>query len=244
MAYDFFKVYMCRIFESNGLEKYLTTRNVRNFYKLTGIMTEKNDVMNITAIHDIEKVIALHHADCLKIADYIPEGAEVIDVGCGGGFPTLPLAIVRPDIHITALDSTQKKVLYVEETARELGLDNVRAISGRAEELSKLPSMREAFDVAVSRAVARLNILDELCLPFVKIGGRAVFMKGADGENEYIEAEKGIESLGGGKCQMIKEKLIVDEEVSEKRTQIIVEKLLKTHEKYPRQFGQIKKKPL
>ena len=119
------------IFEKNHLDSYITKQNIRLFEKLTEIMLETNQSMNITAITELEKVIPLHYADCVKVAEYIPQNAKVLDVGCGGGYPILPLAIVRPDLQITGLDSTEKKIRYVQKTGDELKL-NIKTISARA----------------------------------------------------------------------------------------------------------------
>ena len=228
----------------HGLEKYDIGDKKEAFCDLTQLMLETNAVMNVTAIRDVEKIIPLHYIDCLLVADHFPAGATVIDVGCGGGFPTLPLAIARPDLHITGVDSTEKKVRYVAHTAEKLGLSNVTTISARAEELILQPNMRETFDVVTSRAVARLNVLDELCLPFVKIGGKAVIMKGAAGDEEYAEAAAGIEKLGGKLMGIERGELTVAENDVEKRATILIEKIGLTPTQYPRQFGQIKKRPL
>ena len=110
------------IFRKNGLDQYIRDDIIAKFKSLTDIMIETNAVMNITALTTLEKIIPLHYADCVKIAGHIPEGASVIDIGCGGGFPILPLAIVRPDLNITGLDSTDKKIRYVQKTGDALGL--------------------------------------------------------------------------------------------------------------------------
>ncbi len=243
MNFSDFKALLIENFNQNHVDKYATDHHISLFYDLTNIMLEKNQVMNITAIRDIEKIIPLHYADCLKIAEHIPEGSKVIDIGCGGGFPTLPLAVVRPDIHILGVDSTEKKVKYVAETAKALNLTNVSTISARAEELINLPDMRESFDVVVSRAVARLCVLDELCMPFIKIGGRFIVMKGAAGQEELDEAQNGIEKLGGKVISTIQDELTVVNE-TEQRVMFVIEKTHATPTQYPRQFGQIKKKPL
>ena len=230
------------IFQKNGLEQYATERNAEIFGKLTEIMLKTNESMNITAIKDVEKIVPLHYADCVKIAEYIPANAKVLDVGCGGGYPILPLAIVRPDLDITGLDSTEKKIKYVQQTGDALGL-HIHTISARAEDLAKLSEHRETYDVVIGRAVARLNVLDELCLPFVKVGGLFLAMKGAAGFEEYQEAEIGIERLGGREEQIVEYDLHLSED-TEKRSSIQIRKEYKTPREFPRVFGAIKKKPL
>jgi len=230
------------VFERNQLNAYITDRNMELFQKLMDLMLETNRHMNITAITEVEKIIPLHFADCVKIAEKIPENATVADIGCGGGFPILPLAIVRPDLRLVGIDSTEKKVRYVSETARKLDL-NVNALTGRAEDLAKEPDKRQSFDVVVSRAVARLNMLNELCMPFVKMGGQFIAMKGAAGLEEYAEAKNGIQKLGGV-LQEIDEYELHTCNQPEKRVTIIIRQNLIIPETYPRAFGSIKKKPL
>ena len=237
-----FEKLFTEIFQKNGLENYIRNDTVEKFEKLTEIMIQTNAVMNITALTTMEKIIPLHYADCVKIADRIPEGATVIDVGCGGGFPILPLAIVRPDLKITGLDSTDKKVRYVQNTADELGL-KINTISARAEDAAKTPQYRDSFDVAISRAVARMNLLDELCMPFVKIDGVFIAMKGAAGQEELEEAKNGIQRLGG-QITGAEEYVLYTEMEEEKRTVIEIRKVTATSKEFPRGFGAIKKKPL
>lgn len=237
-----FEKLFTEIFRKNGLENYIRNDTVQKFEKLTEIMIRTNAVMNITALTTMEKIIPLHYADCVKIADRIPEGASVIDVGCGGGFPILPLAIVRPDLKITGLDSTDKKVRYVQSTADELGL-KINTISARAEDAAKTPQYRDSFDVAISRAVARMNLLDELCMPFVKIDGVFIAMKGAAGQEELEEAKNGIQRLGG-QITCAEEYNLYTGLEEEKRTVIEIRKVTATPKEFPRGFGAIKKKPL
>ncbi len=238
-----------RIFEENGLFEYLSDEILEKFRSLTEIMLETNEKMNITAITDIDAVIARHYADSLlMLSENIESGARVCDIGCGGGFPSFPIAIARPDIFITGVDSTAKKVVYVNEAAAKLGLTNLKAISGRAEELAAVGAdMRESFDVVCARAVAALPVLSELCLPFVKVGGRFIALKAKSGEEELSLSEKGIEKLGGRVIKSeklyLRDKTVPGGEEAE-RLLITVEKVRKTEEKYPRAFGQIKKKPL
>ena len=237
-----FETLFREIFAKNALEEYVTERNITLFKKLTEIMLTTNQTMNITAITDVEKIIPLHFADCVKVAEYIPQNARVLDVGCGGGYPILPLAIVRPDLDITGLDSTDKKIRYVQNTGDQLGL-YIHTLSARAEDVAKLLEHREKYDVVIGRAVARLNVLDELCMPFVRTEGLFLAMKGMAGFEEYEEAKDGIKKLGGKTKDLLEYDLHLMSE-SEKRTLILVEKTVSTPKEYPRSFGAIKKKPL
>ena len=235
MDYLSFREYFNRIFEKNGLEIYSTDENIRKFYDLTIKMVETNKVMNITALTTMDKIIPLHYADCVKAAALIPQNATVADIGCGGGFPILPLSIVRPDLKLVGIDSTEKKIRYVQNTADELGL-SVTAISGRAEDLAKQTDYRDYFDVVISRAVARLNILDELCMPFVKVGGTWIAMKGP---NEPIKpALQAIRMLGGS----LEDTISYQQPGGDARVIYVVKKISQTPTKYPRNSAQIKKK--
>ena len=230
------------IFQKNGLDRFIRDDFIVRFEKLTEIMVSTNQVMNITALTTLEKIIPLHYADCVMIEKHIPLNATVLDVGCGGGFPILPLAIVRPDLRITGLDSTDKKIRYVQNTADELGL-SVQTVSGRAEDMAKLSDYRDQFDVVVSRAVARLNVLDELCMPFVRVGGSFIAMKGCAGRDEAAEAEIGISKLCGSIQSLFEYDLHTENEI-EKRFVIQIQKNAATPKEFPRSFGVMKKKPL
>ena len=231
------------VFKKNGLEEYVQPVYMEQFCRLTNIMIETNKVMNITALTTPDKIIPLHYADCVKIASVIPQNAKVADIGCGGGFPILPLAIVRPDLQLVGIDSTDKKVKYVNQTAKELNLTNVTAISGRAEDFAKDTQYRETFDIVISRAVARLNVLNELCIPFVRINGAFIAMKGAAGQEEVDESIQGIQKLGG--CiESVTEYDLMTVNESESRVLVQISKKNPTPTQYPRAFGAIKKKPL
>lgn len=230
------------IFRKNQLDAYIRPDFTEKFEKLTDIMIRQNRVMNVTALTTLEKIIPLHYADCVKIADRIPQNAKVLDIGCGGGFPTLPLAIVRPDLKITGLDSTEKKVRYVQSTADALDL-TISTLAGRAEDFAKLPEHRENYDVVISRAVARLNVLNELCIPFVKQGGCFLAMKGMAGMEEFEEAKAGMEKLGGACVEATAYTLVTTEE-TETRTLLVIQKQQATPSQYPRAFGAMKKNPL
>ena len=165
--------------------------------KLTSHMLKVNENLNLTAIKDEDGVILKHLVDSSACVPFISEGARVCDIGCGGGFPSLVIAILRGDVSVLGVDSVAKKVKYVEETASLLGLDNITVSSRRAEELGQDKAFRESFDTVTARAVARLNTLCELCLPLVKIGGYFIAMKSQSTGEELDEAKAGIELLGG-----------------------------------------------
>lgn len=226
----------------NGLGEFTEDRISDSLYALTERMLTVNEYMNLTAITDIDEIILKHYVDSLMISKYIPTGTSVIDVGCGAGFPSLPLAIARPDLKITALDSTAKRINYIIETAGMLGITNITAIAARAEEAANEPSHRENFDIACARAVARLNVLCELCIPFVKVGGSFVAMK-ANAAEELAEAEKAFAKLGGELVSADKFELASDTSF-EPRCIISVKKVSQTPKNYPRNNSQIKKKPL
>lgn len=203
-------------------------------------LTEQNAVMNLTAITGEEDTARLHFLDCAALCSlYNFSGASVIDIGTGAGFPGLPLKIVKPDISLTLLDSHKKRVAFLSETCRKLGFDDVHCISARAEEIA--PDIGGSFDIAVSRAVARLNILCELCLPFVHIGGVFIAMKGPDCTEELKEASNAISVLGGADPE-VKQYNIPGTDIF--HSAVIIKKVRRTPAEYPRQFGRIKKSPL
>ena len=215
------------------------------FYKLGEMLKEANKIHNLTAIKEDKEIILKHFIDSLMISEYIPNGAGVIDVGCGAGFPSLPLAIFRQDISLLSIDSTAKKINYVNQTAKALGLENIQALACRAEELAHQNGYRESFDVATARAVAALPILTELCLPFVKLGGSFVAMKSQSAEDELKLAASAIEKCGGKVVDVIEKKLVRNDlPEADSRTIIIIEKTKATPSSYPRIYSKISKKPL
>lgn len=200
-------------------------------------LLEKNQVMNLTAITDPEQVAKLHFLDSLTLmtlADF--RGKTMIDVGCGGGFPGVPLAIACPEAKVTLLDSLGKRMTWLEQTLPTLGV-NAQCITGRAEE--EVKNRREQYDFALSRAVARLNILCELCLPYVKVGGWFLAMKGSAAAEEAKEAEKAITLLGGRLEEIVN--FTVD---GASHPVLKIRKVKPTPPAYPRRYGKIKQQPL
>ena len=233
-----------RIIELNPHIVKPTTEQVEQLFALTEIMQEVNSYMNLTAITDLTGVILKHYVDSLAVSPYIPENSTVIDVGCGAGFPSLPLAITRPDLLITPLDSTAKRIRYVQDTADKLGLANISAVAARAEEYGNKLEHRESFDVAVARAVADLPVLTELCLPFVKVGGCFVSMKAAKGDEELEKASNAIKVCGGKVKDIVRSDITANSVDFEQRRLFVIEKSQHTPNNYPRNFGRIQKKPL
>ncbi len=206
-------------------------------------MLDVNRYMNLTAIKEPYAVALKHFADSLSILPYLPENARIIDIGSGAGFPALPVAICRPDLRVIALDGTEKRVRFLRETIASVGIPNVGAMTGRAETVAKDPSFREQFDAVTARAVARLNVLCELCLPYVRVGGRFLAMKSLLAEEERKEAKKAIHMLGGKFLSEEKLTLSWNGETLE-RSVVIIEKIRETDDRYPRDYAAITKKPL
>lgn len=239
-----FTDFFLRSAEKNGISDLLTEERIDAFFALTEHMLSVNEQFNLTAIRVPERVILLHYIDSLLGARFFPEGASVIDVGCGAGFPSLPLAIVRPDLQITALDSTAKRVAYVGETAGMLGLSNLKTLVARAEDAAKDTRYREAFDCATARAVANLPVLSELCLPFVRVGGCFVAMKGKSGKEELMAAKNAIFLLGGKSEAFVDTPILSPDGETFEHTTVLIKKTTPTAAKYPRAYGKIVKAPL
>lgn len=197
-----------------------------------------NQVLNLTAIDDDEGIYLKHFYDSLLIHQEIASGMKVCDIGSGAGFPGIVLAIARPDIHLTLVEPTTKRSNFLEEVVTICKLDNVTVINGRAEDVIK--DYREFFDVVTARAVAYLDILSELCLPFVKQDGLFIAMKGAKGKEEVEVSKKAIKILGGH-VESLDE---IEDDKLGLRINIKIRKISKTHIKYPRNYGRIKKTPL
>ena len=209
--------------------------------KFAELLIETNKSFNLTAIKEPDDVTVKHFADCLAIFKYvdIPENAKIIDVGTGAGFPGLVLELARPDINMTFLDSTKKKLGFIENVLNTCGVKG-ETLHMRAEEAAQLAKYREQFDFATARAVAALPVLSEYCLPFVKQGGSFVSMKSAESNEEMAAAKKAISILGG----KIESDIVFDLVENMPRRIITIKKNSQTPTKYPRPSAQIAKKPL
>ena len=211
------------------------------------LLVEWNQKMNLTAITDPVGIAIKHFADSLTVASLLPaRDFSLIDVGTGAGFPGVPLALLRPDCRLTLLDSLNKRLVVLDTVCRETGLD-ARLIHARAEEGGQRPDLRERYDVAVARAVAAMPVLCEYCLPFVRVGGRFLALKGPDADRERAEAARGIGVLGGKVAEIsaftLPREPMEGVEPMERRL-IRVDKVRSTPPAYPRHGSKIAKKPL
>lgn len=200
------------------------------------ILTETNKHLNLTRILSPEDAVEKHFRDSLEGMKLLPQGANLLDVGSGGGFPAIPLSIARCDVSVTMLDSTGKKVDFLNTVCNQLSL-NAKAIHARAEEFANTSS-REYYDVVTARAVASLPTLLEYCLPFVKVGG--IFIAYKTGEEELLTAQKALSTLGGKLHATIPYELAG----GDKRTLFVFEKIAPTPPKYPRGQGKPRQKPI
>ena len=236
-------VFECgKLFEFNSLP--CSEKEAEALFLLTEHMLEVNKSLNLTAIKEEKAVILKHYVDSITVSRYIPRNSRVIDVGCGAGFPTLPLAIFRPDLSIVALDGTAKRIKYVSETAKMLNLTGVEAIAARAEDLANDPLFREGFDVVTARAVAGLPVLCELCLPFCRVGGLMISMKAQHADEELSASANCITVCGGRFKEVVSCDLRSDNGEVDSRRLIFIDKIRKTPQLYPRHYSKISKKPL
>ena len=198
--------------------------------------------MNLTALTEARDVALKHFCDSILLLKFveIPNNSSLIDVGTGAGFPSVPIKIVRPDIKLCLLDSLNKRLTFLAEVVKELELTDVKIVHSRAEDGSRKPELREKFDFATSRAVAQLNVLAEYCLPYIKVDGAFLAMKGKYSEEEISNAKNAIKLLGG-KTTNVDTYHLVD---SSERTVISIKKIVKTDKAYPRTSAKIKSKPL
>lgn len=226
---------MEKLFKEYGLD---IDENIKSLFKsYYSLLLEYNSRFNITAITDEREVVIKHFIDSALGVELL-KGETLADVGSGGGFPAIPLKILKPELKVTLIEATEKKCEFLKTVADTLGLKNITVLCGRAEEFAKKSEYREKFDICTARAVARLNILSEYCLPFVKKGGIFLAYKG-DADEEARDSENAVKILGGK--IITHDKYVLD---GAKRSLIVIEKQKNTDAKYPRGNARIKNKPL
>lgn len=223
----------------------LTDKQKQQFKLYFKMLIEVNEHVNLTRITEEDEVYLKHFYDSITplftFGAVFKDGATLCDVGAGAGFPSIPLKILKPGLKVTIVDSLQKRLNFLKGLISELGLTDVELVHGRAEDVGQNKLYRERFDIVTARAVARMSVLSEYCLPLVKKGGYFVALKGPKAEDELDDGKKALEVLGG--------KLIKDEELTlpaseEERTLVLVQKVKSTPKKYPRQAGTPRRKPI
>lgn len=219
----------------------INEEQIKSFEKYMNLLLEWNEKINLTAITQPEEVKLKHFVDSLTVLKYINDDDKVIDIGTGAGFPGIPLKIMKGNTKITLLDSLNKRINFLNIVIETLNLRNIQAIHGRAEEIARNKLYREKYDVAVSRAVANLSTLSEYMLPFVKVGGKCICMKGANVNEEIEKAKNAIKELGG-EIERVDNFYLSDND--NERNIIIIRKVKETSSKYPRKAGMPSKEPL
>lgn len=221
----------------------MSERQAYEFETYMNLLLEFNEKMNLTAITDRDEIIVKHFLDSITPLAFMKfeDNSKIIDVGTGAGFPSIPLKIMLPNVSFTLLDSLNKRIDFLEEVISQLGLEKIEAIHCRAEEYGQNKNHREKYDFAVSRAVANLQVLSEFCLPFVKIGGKFIALKGKNVHEEIESGKNAIEILGS-KISKIEKIELPYSDISHEI--LFIDKITEINEKYPRSYNKIKKNPL
>ena len=220
----------------------LTEAQIKQLNLYGNLLLEWNERINLTAIKEPQEVLFKHFYDCILFFKnvQVPQNVSVIDVGTGAGFPGMVIKIVRPDLKVTLLDSLNKRLVFLNEVISALGLEGIETVHSRAEDGGKNKNLREKFQIATARAVASMPVLAEYCLPFVKVGGMLVAMKGPNVTEELNACKNGLKLLGGGETVVFTETLTGDEQ----RSFAVCKKISQTPSKYPRKPADISKQPL
>ncbi|MEK3888881.1 16S rRNA (guanine(527)-N(7))-methyltransferase RsmG [Bacillus sp. FSL K6-3431] len=221
----------------------LDSRQLEQFERYFELLVEWNEKMNLTAITEKEEVYLKHFFDSVSAAFFVDlqQPIKLCDVGAGAGFPSIPMKICYPNLNITIVDSLNKRITFLEHLSKELGLVNTHFYHDRAETFAKNQAFREQFDIVTARAVARMSVLSELCLPLVKQGGQFIAMKAANAEEELTAADNAIKQLGGKLSTVHSFTLPIEDS---ERNIIVIKKIKKTPNKFPRKPGTPNKMPL
>lgn len=239
MDYEEFKLKMME--KLTNINMQLPESKIKDFYTFMEELIEWNKKVNLTAIVEKDDIIDKHFIDSLTISQYIKDNENIIDVGTGAGFPGIPLKIARENLKIDLLDSLNKRINFLNEVINKLNMKDISAIHSRAEDAASKKENRETYDIAVSRAVANLPVLLEYLLPFVKLGGRCICMKGINIEEELNNSKKVLKEFGGEIEEINRFKL---NDIDATRNIIIVRKIANTPKKYPRKAGTAVKNPI
>lgn len=223
----------------NFYSQLVNQKYLAEFEKLYEMLSERNKICNLTAICEKNEVFIKHFLDSVMGEKFFERNAKVAEIGSGGGFPSLPLKIIREDLAFTLIESTGKKCRYLQDVVDNFNFSAMNVKNIRAEDGARDINMREKFDVSTARAVARLNTLCEYCMPYVKVGGRFVAYKG-DAEEELAEAKRAVKILGG-EVECVEKYSLPG---GDKRTLIVIKKVKSTPEKYPRGNGKERKQPI
>lgn len=225
----------------NKINIEINNEQIELFYKYMNLLLEWNEKINLTAITEQDEVILKHYVDCLEVLKYIEPNTSIVDIGTGAGFPGVPIAIMNKSNNITLVDSLNKRINFLNEIKDKLDLKNINTIHMRAEDFGQNKIYREKFDFAVSRAVANMSVLAEFLLPAVKVGGKVICMKGSQIEEELNNSKNAIKLLGGQILER-KEFCLPDSDIA--RNIIIIKKVQKTPNMYPRKAGLPNKQPI
>lgn len=219
----------------------ITDEQLLSYFTYMNLLLEWNEKVNLTAITEINEVILKHFIDSMTVLKFLEESEDIIDVGTGAGFPGIPIAIMNPNKRITLLDSLNKRINFLNEVCNKLKIDNVKTIHGRAEDFGQNKDYREKYDIAISRAVANMTTLSEYLIPFIKLGGRCICMKGNEIEEELEQAKYAIKLLGG-KIERVEKFNLPNSDIE--RNIVIIKKIQETPSKYPRKAGMPSKAPM
>ncbi|MBW4839197.1 MAG: 16S rRNA (guanine(527)-N(7))-methyltransferase RsmG [Paenibacillaceae bacterium] len=238
---DSIQAQFCSLLQGHGIE--VSEEQLKQFERYYEVLVEWNEKMNLTGITEREQVYIKHFYDSISLAFHVPMGEmrSMADIGSGAGFPGIPLKICYPHLQLTIVDSLNKRVQFLQHVVNELGLSQVRLLHGRAEDLGRQEELRDAFDLVTARAVARMAVLNEFCLPFAKPGGLFVAMKGSDPKDEVKEAARSLFELKGKWVNTPEFSLPLE---NSERHLVIIQKTAATPKKYPRKPGTPVKMPL
>lgn len=238
---DSIQAQFCSLLQDHGIE--VSDEQLKQFERYYEVLVEWNEKMNLTGITEREQVYIKHFYDSISLAFHVPMGEmrSMADIGSGAGFPGIPLKICYPHLQLTIVDSLNKRIQFLQHVVNEIGLSQVRLLHGRAEDLGRQEELRDAFDLVTARAVARMAVLNEFCLPFAKPGGLFVAMKGSDPKDEVKEAARSLTELKGKWISTPEFSLPLE---NSERHLVIIQKTAATPKKYPRKPGTPVKMPL